>query len=250
MPECDEIQDSFDWSRAFAGILPEEVGRSIQKSYLAAFKRADVLPALKILNQQQLQKYAFHNKAHTASVLWGAILLAEVDLLGEIERENLVLASFYHDTGYINGAEGHEEHSAALFKQNLQGDLSDDRISEIVEIILSTRLHMNADQMTYTGVPRNALAKYLLDADLLNVGFEFNYYCSICLRLASEMTKTSGKELREEQLLDFQRSNLRFLNQHRFHTDSATRLFLGAKQEKIEKFELALRSGKQVLRKS
>jgi len=250
MPKHQKILDSFDWKRAFEGVLSEEVGSSIQQDYLEVFKRADAQPALEILSQQVFCDYAFHNQAHTASVLWGVLLLSEIDSLDAIAKENLILASLYHDAGYASGADSHEEKSAKIFQQRTKDSLPADRIHDITELILSTKLHVNIDHISYSAVPRNLLARYLLDADLLNIGFEFRYYCRICVRLLSEQTGRAVDDLDHRQFLDFQRANLQFLNQHKFHTESAARLFSEAKQEKIDRFAVALSAGEQVLRKS
>ena len=78
------------------------------------------------------------------------------------------LALWFHDAVYVPNALDNEEKSAALFVEMAQGQLSDDMIQAIAEIIPAT---------CHQKPPRTSEEAFVLDIDLASIGLpweEFN----------------------------------------------------------------------------
>ena len=64
--------------------------------------------------------YVYHNYTHTKRVVKSTQEIIDNSNVDAKEEEALLLAAYLHDTGYIHGAEGHEEASAIIAKEYLQ----------------------------------------------------------------------------------------------------------------------------------
>ncbi len=121
------------------------------KAYILARLR-DELPA----------KRTYHSLEHTLDVYASAIGIAEHE---GITGEGLVLlkiAALYHDAGFIEQDNDHEEGSCRIVRQVLPGYGFNARQVELVcDMIMATRIPQR---------PRNKLARVLCDADLDYLG--------------------------------------------------------------------------------
>jgi predicted metal-dependent HD superfamily phosphohydrolase len=124
----------------------------------------------------------------------------------------LAIAAWFHDAGYMGGAEGHEERSVEIAAEFLRKHQVDrDTVENVLSAIRSTRMPQQ---------PRSLMESILCDADVIHVGREDFFAKSDLLR--SEMEQRLGKGYTDEEWYRF---NLDFVERHPFHTDFARRLY-------------------------
>jgi len=115
-----------------------------------------------LLTEKLASHHFFHNVDHTldvANAVQRNCTLLNVD---KRSSELAIIAAYFHDVGYINGAAYHEEVGVKIFKDYAsENDFSSEEIDTIEKLILST-------QMPQT--PSNKLEKILCDADLDYLG--------------------------------------------------------------------------------
>ena len=168
--------------------------------------------ALDILNNRLEKKFIYHNIAHTQRVVEKAKELAELEKISEEEVTILMVAAWFHDTGYTVKPETHEEESVVIVAEFLTEVGREDILPEVSKVILATKLN---------ATPTTLLEKIIRDADCSHLGSknyeEFTQLLRKELELTKELTFTD---------LEWQISNSTFLTQtHQFHTISALRLW-------------------------
>src|SRR5688572_24882505 len=85
--------------------------------------------------------FIFHNLDHTKDVVKSSELLADYYKIGDEDRLPLLVAAWFHDTGYINGmAKGHEYVSQKIAREFLEGKADQDFITKVNRCIDSTRV--------------------------------------------------------------------------------------------------------------
>ncbi|HSL88149.1 MAG TPA: HD domain-containing protein, partial [Ignavibacteriaceae bacterium] len=97
-----------------------------------------------LYNKHSSELLCYHNLEHAKEVVEVITELCDVMNISEIERENLIIAGWFHDVGYFETCSGHEELSAEyadryLSEQNFPGD----RIKRIRTNILATKVPTN-----------------------------------------------------------------------------------------------------------
>ena len=108
--------------------------------------------------------YFYHNYEHTLYVLDKTVEIAQHENCTAKEMELLTAAAMWHDTGYINTYDGHEEESCNLAKQYLPGyGFSAEDIIPLCGMIMATRIPQS---------PQNKLEEIIADADLEYLGTE------------------------------------------------------------------------------
>lgn len=118
--------------------------------------------ASKLLQEQLPKNYVYHNLNHTIEVVAASKEIGEQSGLNHEEKENLLIAAWFHDTGFIHAYNGHEEKSAEICKNFLSQDgFPEERKEKIVRLILSTK---------YDHTPANILEQVICDADILHIG--------------------------------------------------------------------------------
>ena len=164
--------------------------------------------------------HAFHNSTHTAQVVQAAEEISSGFKLTSQERELLLIAAWFHDSGYDKGADDHEARSADYAASFMASHgYKEDDIALVRNCILDTRL---------SNQPRHLLAEILCDADLSHLGKATFWDLSARLRL--EKTRTRGIILTELEWVD---QEIRFLQSHSYHTPVAFELYNSEKQNHI-----------------
>ena len=73
--------------------------------------------------------YTYHNLSHTQRVVESSKELIESEKINENDAEDLLIAAWFHDTGYIKGVEKHEEQSVGIASKFLKANgVSDEKI--------------------------------------------------------------------------------------------------------------------------
>jgi uncharacterized protein len=86
-------------------------------------------------------EYTYHSLRHTLDVIEMAIEIGKAEHVSDDELTLLKIAALFHDTGYINSRQNHEEESTKIFityaeKHKLSGDM----ISTVVGCIKATKI--------------------------------------------------------------------------------------------------------------
>ena len=122
-----------------------------------------------LLSEKLHSNYLYHNLAHTQRVVENVKEISENLEVSVIDVENLEIAAWFHDVGFIESGENHEEKSVKIAVDFLKShNLSEDRLQTITELILATKMN---------SVPKTILEKILRDADAAHLSSKdfFNY---------------------------------------------------------------------------
>jgi predicted metal-dependent HD superfamily phosphohydrolase len=150
--------------------------------------------------------YYFHNLDHTLGVVRACSEMADYYKLPEEERVPLLLAAWFHDTGYRNGfAVNHEEVSIETARTFLvQQKLAEKLTEAVVDCIRATRLPQK---------PANLLQQIICDADLFHLGTD--QFEDKTRALRKELNMTTGTHVSKEE---WGRINVQFLEMHHYFT--------------------------------
>ena len=160
-----------------------------------------------LFNHKVDEKFVFHSLDHTEDVAQACSRMSEHFRLNDEDHLVLMLAAWFHDTGYSLGhASGHEEESIRIATGFLTDSNADEEtIQRVSSAIRATRMPQS---------PVTLLEQILCDADLYH--------------LATDDFKARNQLLKQEQesLLghkiskkDWRKNNIEFLNNHKYFTD-------------------------------
>lgn len=164
--------------------------------------------------------YVFHNPEHTAQTVAAAKTIGEGFRLNDRDMAVLMLATWFHDTGYSEGPDDHEERSCIHAERFLRGKVSEQDLADILGCIRATKVPQN---------PKTVLEQIICDADLSHLGMES--YWDRNSRLRQEFTLTRDKLMSDNEWVDFE---LNFMLTHEYHTVVAQELFNKRKGKHIQ----------------
>lgn len=172
--------------------------------------------------------YFYHNFIHTAYTVNKAEEIMKHTPVSEEDQEKVLVALWFHDTGYIECAMNHEERGVEIMKSFLQKEnYPESYISDVEKLILATKI---------TYVPQNLLEKIVKDADFSH--FAGHDYNDISDALRKEWELTNVKCFSNEE---WNAGNLDMLkNKHTFYTDYAKENWEPLKKKNIKKIEKKL----------
>ncbi len=186
----------------------------------------------KLLKDKLSDSFIYHNLNHTSDVVEAVKILSAQENLTEEELEILVVAAWFHDTGYIYGVENHEENSVKIVADYLEkhGKASD-YIAQVNALIRATKYHH---------IPQTISEKIIKDADFYH--FTKENYCDSCECLRLEWKIVKQKQTSD---LEWAQENLKMLTEcHQYYTDYAKANWQPLKdknvvliQEKIKKLQ-------------
>lgn len=179
----------------------------------------------KLLKDNLSSLYIYHNFKHTHGVVSAVNQIAESESLDPSDKELLLIAAWFHDTGYINGFVNHEDSSIAILSDFLkQKGKSDDYIAKVSNLINATR---------YDYAPQTHFEKIIKDADYFHLGIE-EYFLS-CESLRKEWQNLDQKSYSD---YDWIVENSDFLqNRHRFYTNFALENWQPLKEKNIKSMQ-------------
>ncbi|WPR70275.1 DUF5706 domain-containing protein [Flavobacterium sp. NG2] len=166
--------------------------------------------------------FTYHNCNHSLVVVNAVKEIAESQGITGSDYEALVVAAWFHDTGYIKGCTKHEDSSVEIATEFLkeQGQ-SDEFIQKVNSLIQAT---------VYNYVPQNELEKIIRDADYSHFGDKkYFVYCEL---LRDEWEVTMKKKFTDEE---WSKENLNILEHgHQYYTDYAIQHWQPIKEENIK----------------
>ena len=68
----------------------------------------------KLLKDKLSNSYTYHNFNHTFDVVAAVTTLADSKNISSSDKEILLIAAWFHDTGYIKGCSNHEDCSIVI----------------------------------------------------------------------------------------------------------------------------------------
>jgi predicted metal-dependent HD superfamily phosphohydrolase len=168
----------------------------------------------------------YHTADHTVHPTKGVVAvannLAVLENISEHDRELLVAAAYFHDTGYIREYDKNEPIGARMAGRILKLiGYKADEVEKVQEMILATDLEVE---------PKKRVEKILRDADLDHWGREDFFELDGKLR--------EGRRLRGVDVSDdaaWYRSTLELLKKHPYYTDSQKKLREKGKQKNIRR---------------
>ena len=160
------------------------------------------------LFKEKLQPdFVYHSYTHTLETVKACKRLSGAYNLTGRDNEVLMLAVWFHDTGYTETYNDHEEASVSIMKSYLKGNYPDDDIAEIESLILCTKHGAKAD---------GSLQEILNDADYINIGTKrFNHRAEL---LRIEWERILQKKYTE---MEWAQVQLKFLIDTPFKTEEA-----------------------------
>lgn len=165
--------------------------------------------------------YVFHDLQHTINVVEAARNIGNQYKVSDQEMEILLLAAWFHDTGYFEDPADHERLSSELAEAFLEKQqYSEEHIRTVKSCIIATRIPQQPDGL---------LEEILCDADLSHLGNE--QYWDRCGRLRQELSLARNIVMSERDWVDFE---LNFMMQHRYNTDVARSLYNKRKRKHIK----------------
>ncbi len=132
-----------------------------------------------LFKEKLSKKLVYHNYKHTFEVVKEARQLSEGYHLSEEELEILLLAAWFHDTGYVSTYEGHEDESVEVATTFLREEgYAEESITQVARCIMATK----HGQLTH-----HILEDILVDADIANIGKETFFATAELLRVEWEI---------------------------------------------------------------
>ncbi len=170
-------------------------------------------------------EHTYHNFLHTQFVVQKTKELIENEPVSEEEKQSVLLAAWFHDTGHVEGSDNHEEKSFEIAKSFLkENNFQDSEIESIKEIILDTCINHGVSCK---------LGKILRDADSAHLGSEL--YEEISKQLRQEWELIDHKKFTD---YEWAQKNYNFLTrEHKFFTDYAKANWQPVKMKNVFKLQ-------------
>ena len=168
----------------------------------------------------------FHDANHTLHPARGVVSVANriamAEKISEHDRELLIAAAYFHDTGYIREYAKNEPIAARMAGRILQLiGYKPEEIQKVQKMILATDLARE---------PKTHIEKILCDADLDNLGREDFFKLDSKLR--------EGRHIRGLDVSDdvkWYKGTFEVMKNHRYYTESQIKLREKEKQKNMKK---------------
>ncbi len=171
--------------------------------------------------------FHFHSFEHTRQVVEAANTIAVDAELPNDEQSLLLIAAWFHDTGYIDNPSEHEVASAERAARFMtEKGFTAEQIEKVKQIILATRIPQN---------PQSLTEQILCDADLSHLGRDIFWDLSGKFRL--EQAARQQILLSEQEWIQ---QEIDFLNNHQFHTPAAQKLYQSKKEKHVKQLQKRL----------
>lgn len=178
-----------------------------------------------LLKEKLPSTCVYHNFNHTEGVVEAATMIAKYLQLNDEDTKKIIIAAWFHDTGYSIKSENHEALSVEIVTDFLQKrHCEEEFISSVAALIMAT---------VHNHYPQNDLEKIIRDADYFH--FAHENYLTICESLREEWQNVCHKTFTD---LEWARENLNMLVQkHSYYTDFALRYWQPIKDKNIQRIE-------------
>ncbi|KAB5489364.1 Pycsar system effector family protein [Flagellimonas hadalis] len=193
--------------------------------------------ASKLLTEKLDPRFLYHNLRHTQRVVKSTKELLNFYSLGDDENEQLLLAAWLHDIGYVEDRENHEEASCKMATSFLGENGYDSKgITQICKLIMATKMGHE---------PQNLSEEIIKDADTSHFA-QSSYW---------ETTDYLKEELKLLGIADFSSKDWRdkniqmFRNLHSFYTDYAKENWEEGKERNLKQLLKEKKTEKNIAKK-
>ncbi|HEX5653472.1 MAG TPA: HD domain-containing protein, partial [Chitinophagaceae bacterium] len=189
-------------------------------------QQADLVAATRdfatdIFKNKVSKSFRYHNLDHTRQVVRAAEEMADYYQLQPEDRNAVIIAAWFHDTGFTNGESmGHEATSVQLATNFLKAHNADPvLIDKVAKCIEATKMPQ---------APGPLIEQILCDADLFHLGTdEFKIKNE---ELRQELSETSEEDLSKKK---WRKMNIVFMENHKYFTDYGRRKLQPVKEQHI-----------------
>lgn len=178
-----------------------------------------------LLKEKLPSAFVYHNLNHTVGVVQAITKIAKYQQVPNEDTEKLLIAAWFHDTGYIYGTENHEMASVQIVSDFLKAqDCDEEFIKSVADLIHST---------VFLHQPQNELEQIICDADYFH--FSSDNYLTICEFLREEWENVCSRRFTD---LEWAKENLIMLSQkHEFYTSFALTFWQPVKEKNISRIQ-------------
>lgn len=180
-----------------------------------------------LYRKNETELICYHCFAHAKEVVEVIDKMSEAMNIPDDEKENLIIAGWFHDVGYFEKGCGHEEVSTEYAVNYLSGlGYPLNQIEKVKKYIMATKVPTN---------PENIYEQIICDADLHHLGMNDIEHKSELFKLELEK-----KDICHPSNIEWIESNIKFLKEHSFYTDYAKNEFGIQKEINLRYFEMKL----------
>lgn len=183
------------------------------------FEKAEIF-VTDLLKDKLSVRYCYHNLEHTLRVVAACKEILESDDLPDDDRTAMLLAAWFHDTGYISGPDDHEKRSVGYFREFANAEEIAPEIASTAEkLIMATE---------YSRKPENKLEYIIRDADTAH--FAADEFLMISDNLRKEW-ENEGKVFKD---IDWLEGNVAMLSgRHKYYSEYARKNWQAKKDDNI-----------------
>lgn len=176
-----------------------------------------------LLDKQLDANYLYHNLRHTERVVKSTKELIDFYTLNSKDSEALLLAAWFHDTGYTISSTEHEDKSCVIAREFLEkNNLEKETVENVCSLIKATKRHYE---------PTNLKEKIIRDADCSHFGQKS--YLETANLLKKELSQLG---LASYSTNEWCNANIKMLQkEHQFYTDYAKENWKLTKEKNIKK---------------
>ena len=182
--------------------------------------------ATNIFQYKVSKSFKYHNLDHTRQVVRAAEEMADYYQLSPEDRNAVLIAAWFHDTGFANGeSKGHEatsvEMATSFLKEHHADPLLIEKVAKSIE----------ATKMPQT--PGPLIEQIVCDADLFHLGTDE-------FKIKNEELRQELAEIAKEDLpkKKWRKMNINFMENHKYFTDYGKRKLQPIKEKHIEELKI------------
>lgn len=188
-----------------------------------------------LIEERKPQWVKYHDFNHAKSVFNTCHAIGTASNLDEQSFEIVSLAAWFHDVGYLEGIDGHEERSVKMASHFLrQNEYPETKISQVAACIRATKMPQD---------PKNVMEEVLCDADIAHLARQDYLELSESIRLEIEFRMRV--KLTD---LEWMTMNIDFVTGHRYFTEYAKTRFEKQRRLNLAALRKQLKKLKQTLR--
>ncbi|MEM9075848.1 MAG: Pycsar system effector family protein [Bacteroidota bacterium] len=190
-----------------------------------------------LLEKELDPKFLYHNLRHTQRVVKSTKELLNNYDFTDLEKEKLVLAAWFHDTGYTKGVNNHEANSCVIAKDFLTGNnYESTHVQSICDDIMATKRYFE---------PQKLSEQIIRDADSSHFAQKSYWETTDFLKEELEelgIAKYTPKEWRDENIKMFRA-------EHQFYTDYALENWQEGKERNLKQLVKDKKAEKEIAKK-
>ena len=164
----------------------------------------------------------YHDILHTEYVADQSERIGKSSGLSKEELDIVIVAAWFHDSGFVSRSDGHEEESQNIAREFLSSrKLSEEFINQVLVCIEATKMPQNAGD--------NLLAQIVCDADMAYLSEDF--YLERTALLRKEWNHELETKLSKKT---YYKETVELFNNHRYYTEYADKEYSPGKAKNFE----------------